>query len=170
MIATILKSNILSTRLVGYWYLPTQIPIGQGPYTKYLIQTIPYYKELISMIPYGHNRPIIPEYPQIADHIRHTIDEVFNRTRKPKQALDEAAARAAQALVGSIGLLLSIAWCSFVLRMTNDAGEQLFQILSHLIVRGYEKYYRAGSIAQNIINDVKSVLNVIRIGYSYNVI
>jgi hypothetical protein len=36
-------------------------------------------------------------------------------------------------------------------------------------VRGYEKYYSAGSIAQNIINDVKSVLDIIRIGYNYNV-
>ena len=50
------------------------------------------------MIPYGHNRHIIPEYPQIADHIRQTVDEVFNRTKKPKQALHDAAARAVQAL------------------------------------------------------------------------
>ncbi len=93
LITTILKYNILSTRLVKYWYLQTQIPIGQGPYTKYLNQTIPYYNELISVIPYGHNRPIrpiIPEYQQIPDHIRQTIDEVFNRTKKPKQELDEA--------------------------------------------------------------------------------
>ena len=74
----ILKSNILSTTLVKYWYLPKQIPIG--PDTMYLNQTIPYYNELISVIPYSHNRPIIPVYPQIADHIRQTIDEVFNRT------------------------------------------------------------------------------------------
>jgi hypothetical protein len=120
------------------------------------------------MIPYGHNRPIIPEYPQIADHIRQTI-EVFNRTKKPKQALDEAAARAAQALVGSIGLLLSLAWRSFVLGMTNDAGEQLFQILSHLRVLEGMKSITA-QVAQNIINDVKSVLHVIRIGYNYNMI
>jgi hypothetical protein len=46
------------------------------------------------MIPYCQNRPVIPEYPQIDDHIRHTIDEFFNRTKKTKQALDEAAARA----------------------------------------------------------------------------
>ena len=33
-----------------YGLLPTQIPIGEGPYAKVLNQTIPYYDKLISGI------------------------------------------------------------------------------------------------------------------------
>jgi hypothetical protein len=52
--------------------------------------------------------------------------------------------------------------------MTNDGGEQLFQILSYLrVLEGTKSIYNAGSIAQNIINDIKSILDVIRIGYNY---
>ncbi|MGI0001584.1 MAG: hypothetical protein ACRD42_00720 [Nitrososphaeraceae archaeon] len=36
-------------------------------------------------------RPNIPEYPEIAAHIKKAIDQVYNRTKEPKQALDEAA-------------------------------------------------------------------------------
>jgi multiple sugar transport system substrate-binding protein len=50
------------------------------------------------MIPDGHIRPNIPEYPQIADHIRGAINEVYNGTSEPKEALDKAANRTATLL------------------------------------------------------------------------
>jgi multiple sugar transport system substrate-binding protein len=50
------------------------------------------------MINIGHGRPNIPEYPQIADHIRQALDEVYSGLKEPKQALDDAAAKSAKAL------------------------------------------------------------------------
>ena len=72
-IETILKSQILSSMLAEYGYLPTLIPIGEGPYSVELRKSIPYYDQLISLIEYGCARPNISEYPQIADHIREAI-------------------------------------------------------------------------------------------------
>lgn len=43
-------------------------------------------------------RPNIPEYPEIATHIKQAIDQVYNGTKVPKQALDEAAAKSAKVL------------------------------------------------------------------------
>jgi multiple sugar transport system substrate-binding protein len=43
-------------------------------------------------------RPSIPEYPQIADHIRQAIDQVYYGLEEPKEALDEAALKSAIAL------------------------------------------------------------------------
>jgi multiple sugar transport system substrate-binding protein len=84
--------------LARFAFLPTQVPIGQGPYSKPLNQTIPYYNEFISMIPFGRGRPNIPEYPHIAKDIRQAINEVQIGTKEPKQALDDAAARSANAV------------------------------------------------------------------------
>jgi multiple sugar transport system substrate-binding protein len=50
------------------------------------------------LIPFGQERPNIPEYPLIADHIREAIDAVYYGTKEPKQALDYAAAKSASAL------------------------------------------------------------------------
>jgi multiple sugar transport system substrate-binding protein len=50
------------------------------------------------MIPTGLSRPSIPEYPQIAEHIREAIDHIYNGTKEPRQALDDAAAKSANAL------------------------------------------------------------------------
>lgn len=61
------------------------------------VREFPYY-EMISMIPFGHNRPAIPEYPQIASHIKQALDDVYYGLKDPKQALDEAAARSARVL------------------------------------------------------------------------
>lgn len=72
-IETILKSQILSSMLAEYGYLPTRIPIGESPYSVELRKSIPYYDQLISLIEYGYARPNISEYPQIADHIREAI-------------------------------------------------------------------------------------------------
>jgi ABC-type glycerol-3-phosphate transport system substrate-binding protein len=40
----------------------------------------------------------IPEYPQINDNIRQAIEQIYNATKEPKQALDEAAFKSAKAL------------------------------------------------------------------------
>lgn len=98
LIMIMLKPEILSPMLAKYGYLPTQIPIGQGPYSAELRKSIPYYNELISLIPFGQERPNVPEYPLIADHIREAIDAVYSGTKKPKQSLDYAAAKSAIAL------------------------------------------------------------------------
>jgi multiple sugar transport system substrate-binding protein len=98
LITIISRPEILSPMLAKYGYLPTQIPIGDGPYSAELRKSIAYYDELISLIQFGHSRPNIPEYPQIADHIREAIDDVFSGVKEPKQALDAAAAKSAKAL------------------------------------------------------------------------
>jgi multiple sugar transport system substrate-binding protein len=98
LITTMLEPNVLSSMLAEYGYLPTQIPIGEGPYSEELRKSIPYYDQLISLIEFGHARPNIAEYPQIADHIREAIDDVYSGTKEPKQALDDAAAKSAKAL------------------------------------------------------------------------
>jgi multiple sugar transport system substrate-binding protein len=74
------------------------VPIGEGPYSSELSKSIPYYDELISMMQIGHVRPSISEYPEIADHIRQALDEVFFDLKEPEQALDEASKKSAKAL------------------------------------------------------------------------
>ena len=50
---------------------------------------------MISLIPFGDSRPSIPEYPQIAQYIKETLDSVYYGTKDPKEALDDAAAKSA---------------------------------------------------------------------------
>ncbi len=50
------------------------------------------------MLAIGHSRPNIPEYPQIAEHIRQAIEEVYLGVKEPGQALNDAAAKSAKAL------------------------------------------------------------------------
>jgi multiple sugar transport system substrate-binding protein len=76
----------------------TQTPIGNGHYAPLLNQTIPYYNQLISMLSIARLRPNIPEYPQLADDIRQAIEQIYNGTKEPKQALDEAAFKSAKVL------------------------------------------------------------------------
>ena len=83
-----LEPQILSSMLAEYGYLPTQIPIGEGSYSGELRKSIPDHDQLISLVEYGRARPNIAEYPQIADHIREAIDDVYSGTKEPKQALD----------------------------------------------------------------------------------
>jgi multiple sugar transport system substrate-binding protein len=97
-IAIMLEPKVLAPWLEKYGYLPTQTPIGEGPYSTQLEQSIPYYREMISMIEVGRSRPSIPEYPEIANHIKEAIDEVFYGLKDPKQALDDAAAQSARSL------------------------------------------------------------------------
>jgi multiple sugar transport system substrate-binding protein len=98
LIETMLEPDILSSMLAEYGYLPTQIPIGEGPYSGELRKSIPYYDQLISLIEFGHARPNIAEYPQLADHISEAIDDVYSGKKQPKQALDDAAAKSAKVL------------------------------------------------------------------------
>jgi multiple sugar transport system substrate-binding protein len=98
LITIMLEPKILSSMLAKYGYLPTQVPIGEGPYSTDLRKSIPYYDELISLILSGRARPNIPEYPQIAVHISEAIDDVYSGIKAPKQALDDAAAKSAKAL------------------------------------------------------------------------
>ena len=98
LISLILQPKILAPFHQKYGLLPTQIPIGEGPYAAKLNQTIPYYNQLISMMNIQGVRPNIPEYPQIAIDVREAINQVYNGTKEPEEALDEAAAKSAKAL------------------------------------------------------------------------
>jgi multiple sugar transport system substrate-binding protein len=98
LITIMVEPEILTPWLERYGYLPTQSPIGQGQYSQQLEQSNPYYRDMVSMIPTGLSRPTIPEYPQIAEHIGEAIDHIYNGTKEPRQALDDAAAKSAKAL------------------------------------------------------------------------
>jgi multiple sugar transport system substrate-binding protein len=93
-----LEPKIIAPMHEKYGLLPTQIPIGEGPYSDYLGKTIPYYDKLVSMLKNGRYGPNIPEQPQIAEHIRQALDDVFYNTNEPKEALANAAAESAKAL------------------------------------------------------------------------
>ena len=98
LLTTMVDPQVLTPMLQKEGYLPTQKPIGEGPYAATLNASIPYYKEMISMISIGHSRPNIAEYPQIADNIKEAIDKVYYGIKDPKQALNEAAAKSAKVL------------------------------------------------------------------------
>ena len=99
LITFVLQPKILAPFHQQYGLLPTQIPIGEGsPYSTRLNQTVPYYDQLISMLQLQGTRPNIPEYPEIAAHIKQAIDQVYNGTKEPEQALEEAAAKSAKVL------------------------------------------------------------------------
>jgi len=98
LITIILEPDILAPYIVSHANLPTQISIGENSYVLEANKTIPYYDQLIDMINIGHGRPNIPEYAQIADHIRQALDEVYSGLKEPKRALDDAAAKSAKAL------------------------------------------------------------------------
>jgi multiple sugar transport system substrate-binding protein len=98
LVTTILEPKILAPYLAAHANLPTQIPIGEGNYSQTANDTIPYYSRLVDMIESGYNRPNIPEYPQIAEHIKQALDDVYSGLKEPKQALDDAAVKSAKAL------------------------------------------------------------------------
>jgi multiple sugar transport system substrate-binding protein len=99
LISLILQPKILAPFHQKYGLLPTQIPIGEGsPYSSQLNQTVPYYNQLVSMMDIQGVRPNMPEYPQIAIHVREAINQVYNGTKEPEEALDEAAAKSAKVL------------------------------------------------------------------------
>jgi multiple sugar transport system substrate-binding protein len=93
-----LEPKILVPWLEKYGYLPTQMAIGQGNYSTQLEKSIPFYQEMIPMIELGRGRPSISEYPQIANHIKEAMDDVFSGSKEPKQALGDAAEKSAKTL------------------------------------------------------------------------
>ncbi len=78
--------------------MPTQIPIGEGEYASTMRESLGYYDQMTSMLTIGRVRPNIVEYPEIAEHIRDAISEVYHGEKLPQQALDDAASRSARAL------------------------------------------------------------------------
>jgi len=98
LITLMVDPRIMSPWLKQTGFLPTQKSIGSGPQLTELNETIPYYGAMVSMIPIGKSRPVAPEYPQIAEHVRHAIEEVYYGIKQPKQALDDAAKESAKAL------------------------------------------------------------------------
>lgn len=98
LITIIEEPEIMAPFHARYGWLPTQIPIGNGPYATDLNNRIPYFEELISMLSTARARPNIPEYPQISEYILGAINQVYNGTKQPEEALDEAAAKSAEAL------------------------------------------------------------------------
>jgi len=98
LITLMVDPKIITPFYEKYGLLPTQVSIGDGEYSANLSKTIPYYDQLISMLQLKGVRPNIPEFPQIADHIRQALDEVLYQSKDPKEALDNAAARSAKTL------------------------------------------------------------------------
>jgi multiple sugar transport system substrate-binding protein len=98
LITLIVEPEIMAPFHAEYGWLPTQIPIGNGPYARDLNKTIPYFEELISTLSIARARPNIPEYPQISEYILEAINQVYNGTKQPEEALDEAAAKSARAM------------------------------------------------------------------------
>jgi multiple sugar transport system substrate-binding protein len=98
LIDVIAQPEILGPFLQQYGYLPTQRSLGEGPSSEPLKESIPYFDEMVSMIPYGRSRPNIPEYPQIADQIHQAIQQVYNGSASPEDALNSAAERSANLL------------------------------------------------------------------------
>jgi multiple sugar transport system substrate-binding protein len=98
LITLMVDPKIITPFYEKYGLLPTQVSIGDGEYSANLSKTIPYYDQLISMLQLKGVRPNIPEFPQIADHIRQALDEVLYQSKDPKEVLDNAAAKSAKTL------------------------------------------------------------------------
>jgi multiple sugar transport system substrate-binding protein len=98
LVTILAQPEILTPFLQEYGYLPTQKVIGDGPSSEPLKQSVPFFEEMVSMIPYGSSRPNLAEYPEIADHIHQAIQQVYNGTASPEDALDMAAAKSADTL------------------------------------------------------------------------
>jgi multiple sugar transport system substrate-binding protein len=79
-------------------FLPTQRTLGEGPSSEPLKESVPYFEEMVSMIRDGRSRPNIPEYSEIAEHIHEVIQQVYNGSASPQDALDMAAAKSADSL------------------------------------------------------------------------
>ena len=93
------EPQILGPFLQEYGYLPTQRTLGEGPSSQPLKESVPYFEEMVSLIPYGRSRPSMPEYPEIAEYIHQAIQQVYNGSATPEDALDTATAKS----VGSLG-------------------------------------------------------------------
>jgi multiple sugar transport system substrate-binding protein len=98
LITILAAPEILSPFLAEYGYLPTQQVLGDGPLSEPLKQSVPFFEEMVSMIQYGRSRPNIPEYPEIAEQIDQAIQQVYNGSASPKDALNIAAEKSADLL------------------------------------------------------------------------
>lgn len=98
LITIMVDPKIITPFYEKYGLMPTQVSIGDGEYSANLSKTIPYYDQLISMLQLKGVRPNIPEFPQLAEHIRQALDEVLYQSKDPKEALDNAAAKSAKTL------------------------------------------------------------------------
>jgi multiple sugar transport system substrate-binding protein len=98
LITLMVDPRLMSPWLKQTGFLPTQKSIGSGPQLTELNQTIPYYGDMVSMIPFGKSRPVASEYPQIAENVRHALEDVYYGIKQPKQALDDAAKESAKIL------------------------------------------------------------------------
>jgi multiple sugar transport system substrate-binding protein len=98
LVTILTEPEILTPFLQEYGYLPTQKVIGDGPSSQPLKESVPFFEEMVSMIPYGSSRPNLAEYPEIAEHIHQAIQQVYNGTASPEDALDMAAAKSADTL------------------------------------------------------------------------
>jgi multiple sugar transport system substrate-binding protein len=98
LITIMAQPEILAPFLVEMGFLPTQHTLGEGPSSQPLRESIPYFEEMVSMIPNGRGRPNISEYPQIAEHIHEAIQQVYNGSALPEDALKMAAAKSAASL------------------------------------------------------------------------
>ena len=98
LITIMASPEILAPFLEEYGYLPTQQVLGDGPLSEPLKQSVPFFEEMVSMIQYGRSRPNIPEYPEIAGHVHQAIQQVFDGSASPKDALNMAAAKSADLL------------------------------------------------------------------------
>jgi multiple sugar transport system substrate-binding protein len=98
LITIMAQPEILGPFLAEMGFVPTQRTLGEGPSSEPLKESVPFFEEMVSMIPNGRGRPTAAEYPEIAEHIHQAIQQVYNGSASPKEALDIAAAKSAATL------------------------------------------------------------------------
>src|SRR5215204_1221334 len=98
LITIMAQPEILGPFLREMGFVPTQRTLGEGPSSEPLKESVPFFEEMVSMIPNGRGRPTAAEYPEIAEHIHQAIQQVYNGSASPKEALDIAAAKSAATL------------------------------------------------------------------------
>ena len=98
LITIMAQPEILGPFLREMGLLPTQRTLGEGQLSEQSRESIPYFEEMVSMIPEGRSRSNLAEYPEIAEHIHQAIQQVYNGSASPKDALDMAAAKSAATL------------------------------------------------------------------------
>src|SRR5918999_335822 len=98
LITIVAQPEILGPFLQEHGYLPTQRTLGEGPASEPLKESVPFFEEMVSMIPYGRSRPSLAEFPEIAEHIHQAIQQVYNGSALPEDALNAAAAKSADSL------------------------------------------------------------------------
>src|ERR687896_83375 len=98
LITIMAEPQILGPFLRDMGFLPTQHTLGEGPSSQPLKESIPFFEEMVSMIPYGRGRQNPAEYPEIAEHIHQAIQQVYNGSASPREALDMAAVKSAASL------------------------------------------------------------------------